>query len=215
MSVNLFLNYSMETLDHKKKTRWTQRKGFYQCSSNKVNWFWHWPDFYLSMCGVLVCPPGKYKAVTGDEHCQPCPAHSKASDYGLAECRCNSGFYRSPKDLKSTPCTRKYLFNTLLSMPINSGRYRRCLDFDKLHQVIVLDKCHFKSQRIFCNLQFLPKQLKSHRVRWATAARSFCLPYRNLSWKSIQFAMGPTSSTLNETTCFFPWLFSRQNYLAF
>lgn len=66
------------------------------------------------MTFVAVCPPGKYKHLTGDEHCQPCPPHSKASDYGLAECRCNSGYYRSPKDLKSLPCTRKshnYMFS--------------------------------------------------------------------------------------------------------
>lgn len=68
------------------------------------------------MTFVAVCPPGKYKHLTGDEHCQPCPPHSKASDYGLAECRCNSGYYRSPKDLKSLPCTRKshnYMFSLL------------------------------------------------------------------------------------------------------
>ncbi|XP_054266066.1 ephrin type-B receptor 1-B-like isoform X1 [Macrosteles quadrilineatus] len=62
------------------------------------------PDFEKQTCNV--CPPGKYKHKTGDEHCQPCPAHSKASDYGLAECRCNSGYYRSPKDPKSSPCTQ-------------------------------------------------------------------------------------------------------------
>ncbi|XP_075223132.1 eph receptor tyrosine kinase [Lycorma delicatula] len=53
-----------------------------------------------------VCPPGKYKPAVGDEHCQPCPAHSKAPDHGFSECRCNSGFYRAIKDPKSMPCTQ-------------------------------------------------------------------------------------------------------------
>jgi len=62
------------------------------------------PDFEKQTCNV--CPPGKYKHKTGDEHCQQCPAHSKASDYGLAECRCNSGYYRAAKDPRSSPCTQ-------------------------------------------------------------------------------------------------------------
>ncbi|KAE9530794.1 hypothetical protein AGLY_011256 [Aphis glycines] len=54
----------------------------------------------------IICPPGKYKYGVGDDKCQPCPAHSKAPDQGMSECRCNTGYYRSPKDPKSVPCTQ-------------------------------------------------------------------------------------------------------------
>nr|CAD7258156.1 unnamed protein product [Timema shepardi] len=53
-----------------------------------------------------VCLPGKYKHLVGDEHCQPCPDHSKAPDYGFSECRCNTGYYRASKDPKNMPCTQ-------------------------------------------------------------------------------------------------------------
>lgn len=55
----------------------------------------------------LVCASGKFKHITGDERCQPCPNHSKAPDYGLTECRCNAQYYRAEKDPKTMPCTRK------------------------------------------------------------------------------------------------------------
>ncbi|KAF0763380.1 ephrin type-B receptor 1-B isoform X4 [Aphis craccivora] len=61
---------------------------------------------YTVFIGSCICPPGKYKYGVGDDKCQPCPAHSKAPDQGMSECRCNTGYYRSPKDPKSVPCTR-------------------------------------------------------------------------------------------------------------
>ncbi|XP_066998191.1 ephrin type-A receptor 5 isoform X2 [Anabrus simplex] len=53
-----------------------------------------------------VCPPGKFKHATGDERCQPCPNHSKAPEYGMAECRCNAQYYRAAKDPKTMACTQ-------------------------------------------------------------------------------------------------------------
>lgn len=53
-----------------------------------------------------VCASGKFKHITGDERCQPCPNHSKAPDYGLTECRCNAQYYRAEKDPKTMPCTQ-------------------------------------------------------------------------------------------------------------
>jgi len=50
--------------------------------------------------------------MTGDEKCQECPMHSKAPDFGLAECRCNTGYYRAAIDPKDMPCTRELLIYT-------------------------------------------------------------------------------------------------------
>lgn len=54
------------------------------------------------------CPIGKFKHEAGSHTCEACPEHSKASDYGFIECRCDPGYYRGEKDPKKMPCTRKY-----------------------------------------------------------------------------------------------------------
>jgi len=54
------------------------------------------------------CPIGKFKHEAGSHACEPCPEHSKASDYGFTECRCDPGYFRAEKDPKKMPCTRKY-----------------------------------------------------------------------------------------------------------
>ena len=66
--------------------------------------------FFFSSFSIpfSVCPIGKFKPHTGDELCRSCPAHSKSSYRGATECRCDAGYYRSPKDPKGMPCTRKY-----------------------------------------------------------------------------------------------------------
>ncbi|CAH0549632.1 unnamed protein product [Brassicogethes aeneus] len=62
------------------------------------------PDMDKQTCNV--CQPETYKAETGDGPCLPCPEHSVGRDYGLTECRCNSGYYRSPTDPKNMSCTQ-------------------------------------------------------------------------------------------------------------
>lgn len=62
----------------------------------------------------LVCSPGSYKAEVGDGSCLPCPEHSSGPDYGLAECRCNNGYYRAHTDPKNMSCTRKFSFYTIV-----------------------------------------------------------------------------------------------------
>ncbi|XP_046623820.1 eph receptor tyrosine kinase isoform X9 [Neodiprion pinetum] len=52
------------------------------------------------------CPIGKFKFEAGSQSCEPCPAHSKAPDYGFTECRCDAGYFRAGKDPKNMPCTQ-------------------------------------------------------------------------------------------------------------
>lgn len=56
------------------------------------------------------CPIGKFKHEAGSHSCEACPAHSKSSDYGFTECRCDPGYFRAEKDPKKMPCTRELLF---------------------------------------------------------------------------------------------------------
>ncbi|XP_066959562.1 ephrin type-B receptor 1 isoform X4 [Macrobrachium rosenbergii] len=53
-----------------------------------------------------VCPPGNYKDEVGEFDCRPCPNNSAAPHAGASECRCNTGYYRAPKDPRAMPCTR-------------------------------------------------------------------------------------------------------------
>ncbi|XP_042211505.1 ephrin type-B receptor 1-B-like isoform X4 [Homarus americanus] len=53
-----------------------------------------------------VCQPGKFKDSVGADKCRACPEHSAAPHAGASECRCDTGYYRAPKDRRGMPCTR-------------------------------------------------------------------------------------------------------------
>ncbi|XP_067122135.1 ephrin type-A receptor 4-A-like isoform X2 [Centruroides vittatus] len=55
--------------------------------------------------GCQVCSIGTFKSSIGDEKCSSCPLHSTAPYTGSIECKCDDGYYRSPKDPKKQPCT--------------------------------------------------------------------------------------------------------------
>ncbi|XP_017777652.1 PREDICTED: ephrin type-A receptor 4-A isoform X3 [Nicrophorus vespilloides] len=78
--------------------KWTLPTGGCKCMAGFQ------PDTKKQSCNV--CPRGKYKSSVGDDLCQKCPENSKAQVEGLRECKCDSGFYRSPKDSKDMPCTQ-------------------------------------------------------------------------------------------------------------
>ncbi|XP_068901584.1 ephrin type-A receptor 4-B isoform X5 [Tenebrio molitor] len=78
--------------------KWTLPSGGCKCKAGFQ------PDVEKQSCNV--CGPGTYKAEVGDGSCLPCPDHSTGQDYGLAECRCNSGYYRAPTDPKNMSCTQ-------------------------------------------------------------------------------------------------------------
>jgi len=56
---------------------------------------------------VLACSAGTYKWIAGNSSCPVCPGHSQAVEAGSVECRCVSGYYRSPDDDKALNCTRQ------------------------------------------------------------------------------------------------------------
>ncbi|XP_076256187.1 eph receptor tyrosine kinase isoform X2 [Rhynchophorus ferrugineus] len=78
--------------------KWTLPTGGCKCKAGFQ------PDLEKQTCNM--CQPGTYKSEVGDGPCLPCPKHSQGQDYGLAECRCNQGYYRSPIDPKNMSCTQ-------------------------------------------------------------------------------------------------------------
>ncbi|KAF5284139.1 hypothetical protein FQR65_LT00139 [Abscondita terminalis] len=78
--------------------KWTLPTGGCKCKAGFQ------PDFEKQVCNV--CPPGTFKAETGDGLCESCPDNSKALSSGYNECKCNNGYYRAAKDPKSMACTQ-------------------------------------------------------------------------------------------------------------
>ncbi|CAH1117657.1 unnamed protein product [Phaedon cochleariae] len=78
--------------------KWTLSTGGCKCRAGFQ------PDMEKQTCNV--CQQETYKAETGDGPCLPCPEFSTGPDYGLTECQCITGYYRSPIDPKNMPCTQ-------------------------------------------------------------------------------------------------------------
>ncbi|KAJ3609418.1 hypothetical protein NHX12_023939 [Muraenolepis orangiensis] len=55
---------------------------------------------------MSACPPGSYKMSSRQQECFPCPAHSRADEDGSVVCQCEEGYFRTPLDTPSAPCTR-------------------------------------------------------------------------------------------------------------
>ncbi|XP_077459304.1 ephrin type-A receptor 2a isoform X4 [Stigmatopora argus] len=51
------------------------------------------------------CKPGYFKASVSASLCLPCPANTKPSLVGATRCECEDGFFRSPSDTPTSPCS--------------------------------------------------------------------------------------------------------------
>nr|XP_019957176.1 PREDICTED: ephrin type-A receptor 2-like [Paralichthys olivaceus] len=52
-----------------------------------------------------ACKPGYFKPSVSSELCQVCPDNTKPSGAGATECQCEEGFFRSPSDPSTSPCS--------------------------------------------------------------------------------------------------------------
>uniref|UniRef100_A0A8C9ZR98 receptor protein-tyrosine kinase n=1 Tax=Sander lucioperca TaxID=283035 RepID=A0A8C9ZR98_SANLU len=52
-----------------------------------------------------ACKPGYFKPSVSSELCQVCPDNTKPSAAGATECQCEEGFFRSPSDPPTSPCS--------------------------------------------------------------------------------------------------------------
>ncbi|XP_034441565.1 ephrin type-A receptor 2a [Hippoglossus hippoglossus] len=52
-----------------------------------------------------ACKPGYFKPSVSSELCQVCPDNTKPSGTGATECQCEEGFFRSPSDPPTSPCS--------------------------------------------------------------------------------------------------------------
>uniref|UniRef100_A0A671WFP1 receptor protein-tyrosine kinase n=1 Tax=Sparus aurata TaxID=8175 RepID=A0A671WFP1_SPAAU len=52
-----------------------------------------------------VCKPGYFKPSVSSKFCQVCPDNTKPSAAGATECQCEEGFFRSPSDPPTSPCS--------------------------------------------------------------------------------------------------------------
>ncbi|XP_056260035.1 ephrin type-A receptor 2a [Seriola aureovittata] len=52
-----------------------------------------------------ACKPGYFKPSISSELCQVCPDNTKPSAAGASDCQCEEGFFRSPSDPPTSPCS--------------------------------------------------------------------------------------------------------------
>ncbi|CAB1437861.1 unnamed protein product [Pleuronectes platessa] len=52
-----------------------------------------------------ACKPGYFKPYASSELCQVCPDNTRPSSTGATECQCEEGFFRSPSDPPTSPCS--------------------------------------------------------------------------------------------------------------
>uniref|UniRef100_A0A672ZYD9 receptor protein-tyrosine kinase n=1 Tax=Sphaeramia orbicularis TaxID=375764 RepID=A0A672ZYD9_9TELE len=52
-----------------------------------------------------ACKPGYFKPSVSNELCQVCPENTRPSTAGATECECEEGFFRSPSDPLTSPCS--------------------------------------------------------------------------------------------------------------
>lgn len=52
-----------------------------------------------------VCKPSYFKPSVSSKFCQVCPDNTKPSAAGATECQCEEGFFRSPSDPPTSPCS--------------------------------------------------------------------------------------------------------------
>uniref|UniRef100_A0A672ZWU3 receptor protein-tyrosine kinase n=1 Tax=Sphaeramia orbicularis TaxID=375764 RepID=A0A672ZWU3_9TELE len=55
--------------------------------------------------GDSSCKPGYFKPSVSNELCQVCPENTRPSTAGATECECEEGFFRSPSDPLTSPCS--------------------------------------------------------------------------------------------------------------
>uniref|UniRef100_A0A1A8IBD7 receptor protein-tyrosine kinase n=2 Tax=Nothobranchius kuhntae TaxID=321403 RepID=A0A1A8IBD7_NOTKU len=63
------------------------------------------PGYETTRDSCKECKPGYFKPSMSSELCQVCPDNTKPSSAGATECLCEDGFFRSPSDHPTSPCS--------------------------------------------------------------------------------------------------------------
>uniref|UniRef100_A0A3P9MP32 receptor protein-tyrosine kinase n=1 Tax=Oryzias latipes TaxID=8090 RepID=A0A3P9MP32_ORYLA len=63
------------------------------------------PGYETTGDSCQECKPGFFKSSVSLASCQVCPRNTKPSSAGATECQCEDGFFRSPSDPPTSPCS--------------------------------------------------------------------------------------------------------------